>query len=105
MFSFANVVHLLSHKFAGLGGWCFALAFVSSRSFNRFLFGHMYLPLRLALQKNYNVLPPQLGCQNQTRMRKSNMYAFLDDFFFVFHTSWILFVLTRSEEHTSELQS
>jgi hypothetical protein len=38
--SFANVMHLFAHEFAGLGARRFAFFFVSLRSFNYFLFWH-----------------------------------------------------------------
>ena len=40
MFSFANVFHLFTNKFAGLGRRRFAFPFVLSRSFDCFLFRH-----------------------------------------------------------------
>jgi hypothetical protein len=43
MLSFANVVHLLSDEFAGLGAGRFTFFFVSLRSINYFLLWHVTL--------------------------------------------------------------
>jgi hypothetical protein len=40
MFALANVLHLLSHEFAGLRRRRFALPFISLGSFDSFLLGH-----------------------------------------------------------------
>jgi hypothetical protein len=49
MLSFANVVHLFAHEFAGLGAGRFTFFFVSPRSVNYFLFWHVVLLNKFAL--------------------------------------------------------
>jgi hypothetical protein len=40
MFTFANVIHLLAHEFARLGGWRFSFLRVLARPLDRSLFRH-----------------------------------------------------------------
>jgi hypothetical protein len=49
MLSFANVVHLFAHEFAGLGAGRFTFFLASPRSVNYFLFWHVVLLNKFAL--------------------------------------------------------
>jgi hypothetical protein len=40
VFSFADVMHLLSHKFSGLRGWSLALALIATGAFECPFFRH-----------------------------------------------------------------
>jgi hypothetical protein len=53
---FANVVHLFTHEFAGLGAGRFAFLFVSLRSFNYFLLWHVALLDKFEMSSCWNLL-------------------------------------------------